>query len=213
LQRELSYHLHSCQHYSRSDISPRHWINGYPPPDQDYQELARRQFVGYRLQVTGLVEKPLSLNLEDLRWIGYESQIVKHNCIQGWSGVAEWSGVPLRKFIEHCRPLPEARYLVFHGFDDKAKTQPETGGVGRFYETLDMRLARTPQTMLAWEMNGEPLPVPHGAPLRLRVETQLGFKMVKWIQSIEFVDDFSKIGLGHGGWREDYAMHSRVVSI
>jgi DMSO/TMAO reductase YedYZ molybdopterin-dependent catalytic subunit len=67
--------------------------------------------------------------------------------------------------------------------------------------------------MLAWEMNGVPLPVPHGAPLRLRVETQLGFKMVKWIQSIEFVDDFRKVGLGHGGWREDYAMHSRVVGI
>jgi DMSO/TMAO reductase YedYZ molybdopterin-dependent catalytic subunit/thiosulfate reductase cytochrome b subunit len=213
LQRELSYHLRSRQHYSRSDISPFHWINGYPPPDQDYEELARRQFQGYRLQVSGLVKKPLSLSLQDLREIGYESQIVKHNCIQGWSGVAEWSGVPLRKFIEHCRPLPEARYIVFHGFDDKAQTQPETGGVGRFYETLDMRLAVTPQTMLAWEMNGGPLPVPHGAPLRLRVETQLGFKMVKWIQSIEFVDDFRKVGLGHGGWREDYAMHSRVVGI
>ena len=77
---------------------------------------------------------------------------------------------------------------MFRGFDDKAKTQPETGGVGRFYETLDMSLALTPQAMLAWEMNGVPLPVPHGAPLRLRVETQLGFKMVKWIQSIEFVE-------------------------
>jgi DMSO/TMAO reductase YedYZ molybdopterin-dependent catalytic subunit len=127
--------------------------------------------------------------------------------------VAEWSGVPLARFIEYCRPLREARYVVFRGFDDKAKTQPETGGVGRFYETLDMSLALTPQAMLAWEMNGVPLPVPHGAPLRLRVETQLGFKMVKWIQSIEFVDDFRKVGLGHGGWREDYAMHSRVVGI
>ena len=88
LQRELSYHLHSRQHYSRSEISSYHWINGYPPPDQDYQELVKRQFEGYRLQVSGMVEKPLSLSLEDLRRIGYESQIVKHNYIQGWSGVA-----------------------------------------------------------------------------------------------------------------------------
>jgi sulfoxide reductase catalytic subunit YedY len=121
--------------------------------------------------------------------------------------VAEWSGVPLAKFIEYCHPLREDRYVVFWGFDDKAKTQPETGGVGRFDETLDMRLTLTPQTMLAWEMNGEPLPIAHGAPLRLRIETQLGFKMVKWIQSIEFVDDFRKVGSGHGGW------HSRVVGI
>ena len=212
LQRELSYHLGSRQRYSRAQISPYHWVNGYPPVDREYQELAHDDFADYRLEVGGLVEKPLSLSLQDLRDLGREGQVVKHNCIQGWSAVAEWAGVPLATFIRHCRPLPEARYLVFHAFDDKGKTEPQDGS-GYFSETLDMKLALTPQTILAYEMNGEPLPVEHGAPLRLRVEVQLGFKMVKWIRAVEFVDDYRKVGQGQGGWREDNVYYSRVVGI
>ncbi len=212
LQRELSYHLRSRQRYSRADISPYHWVNGYPPADSAYQELVRNGFAEYRLLVSGLVATPLQLALTELREMGRESQVVKHNCIQGWSGIAQWTGIPLSTFIQHCRPLPAARYLVFHAFDNKAQTQPGEEE-GYYYETLDLKLGKTPQTILAYEMNGAPLPVEHGAPLRLRVEVQLGFKMVKWIRAIEFVDDYRKVGQGQGGWREDHVQYSRVVGI
>jgi methionine sulfoxide reductase catalytic subunit len=107
--------------------------------------------------------------------------------------------VPLLEIIARCKPLPAARYLVFHTFDDKW----EDPGHGYFYGTLDLELARHSQTILADEMNGEPFPIPYGAPLRLRVETQLGFKMTKYLRSIEFVEEYRTIGEGQGGWRED----------
>ena len=214
LQRELSFHLASRQHYPRSAISAYHWVNGYPPPDDGYRRLASEGFRDYRLEVSGLVERPARFSLDDLRALGTQTQVVKHNCIQGWSGVAEWTGVPVRTLIEHVGPRPEARFLVLRGFDDKGKTQPENGpDTGCYYETVDLQLAALPQVILAWDMNGCPLPVEHGAPLRLRLETQLGFKMVKWIRSIEFVEDYKAVGLGNGGWREDHAYHSRVVGI
>jgi sulfoxide reductase catalytic subunit YedY len=138
--------------------------------------------------------------------------VVKHNCIQGWSAVAEWSGVPMAAFIERCRPLPGARYLVFNAYDDKGNTEPRDGS-GYYYETPDMRLARAPQTILVHAMNGRPLPVEHKAPLRLRVEGQLGFKMVKWIRTVEFVDDFRKVGQGQEGSREDNLYYSHLAGI
>ena len=119
--------------------------------------------------------------------------------------------MPLTDFIKHCRPHANARYLVFYAYDDKALTQVDSKGL--YYETLDLKLADAPQAMLAYEFNGKPLPIEHGAPLRLRVETQLGFKMVKWIRAISFEEDYRNIGLGFGGWREDYAYYSRVVGI
>ena len=211
LQRAASLHLVSRQEYSSSDISPYFWINGYPPPDGRYRELAANGFDGWRLKVAGAIESDLELSLSDLRRMPAATQVTKHNCIQGWTGVAQWTGVPLAEFIARCRVLPAARYAVFYAFDDKAQTQEAAEGF--YYETLDLELARAPQSLLAYEFNGKPLPVEHGAPLRLRVESQLGFKMVKWIREIAFVADYRDIGLGYGGWREDHAYYGRVVGI
>jgi DMSO/TMAO reductase YedYZ molybdopterin-dependent catalytic subunit len=125
-----------------------------------------------------------------------QSQITEHSCIQGWTAIAQWAGVPMVKILSQCEPLPEAKYVVFHSF------QYDHDGFG-YYEVLDIELAKHPQTILAYEMNGKRLEVPHGAPLRLRVETQLGYKMVKWLRSIELVSDYRNMGRGQGGYRED----------
>jgi DMSO/TMAO reductase YedYZ molybdopterin-dependent catalytic subunit len=203
----------SRQEYARAQISPYFWVNGHPPVADAYLALAGDHFADWRLDVGGLVEHPLCLSLDELRAMPKQTQITKHNCIQGWSDVAEWGGVPLRDIIARCHPLPEARYVVFRAMDNKSQSEVNAEGPGDFYGTLALGLAMHPQTILAYEMNGQPLPVPHGAPLRLRVETQLGFKMVKWVQAIEFVDDFRSVGLGMGGWREDYQYYDTRAGI
>lgn len=213
VQRMISHAVTSHQDYPRSAISPYFRINGRPPVGADYEELARDGFATWTLEVSGLVEHPLELSLADLRAMPKQAQITKHDCIQGWSNVGEWAGVPMRDLLDQCQPLPSARYVVFHALDDKALSEPELGGHGNFYETIDLALARDPQALLAYEMNGAPLTVPHGAPLRLRLETQLGFKMVKYLRAIEFVDEFRTIGEGQGGWREDVQHYSREVGI
>ena len=119
----------------------------------------------------------------------------------------------MRDLLKRSEPLPEAKYVVFHALDDKGETDPDLGGIGHYYEVLDLDLAREPQTLLAYAMNGKPLPIEHGAPLRLRVETQLGFKMVKYLCGIELVADYRRIGDGYGGWREDVQHYSRTVGI
>ena len=211
VQRAMSRVLRSRQHHSLGGGSRYFWVNGYPPPDADYRDLAGRGFAGWTLKVGGEVARDLRLSMADLRAMPAATQVTKHNCIQGWTGVASWSGVPLADFIERCGVLPAARYLVFYAYDDKARTQADAEGY--YYETLDLDLARAPQSMLAYDFNGHPLPVEHGAPLRLRVESQLGFKMVKWIREVAFVRDYRRIGLGYGGWREDHAYYGRVVGI
>ena len=124
-------------------------------------------------------------------------QITQHCCIQGWSAFAEWTGVPLNVILKRCKVLPQARYLIFHShqMDDQGR---------EYYCSLDIHEAVHPQTILAYEMNGSPLLIKHGAPLRLRVETKLGFKMIKWLKAIELVEDYRSVGEGHGGYREDF---------
>jgi DMSO/TMAO reductase YedYZ molybdopterin-dependent catalytic subunit len=199
----LLSHEKSRQEYSQAEVSPYFWVNGHPPVDLAYQGLASNHFANWRLEVRGEVERPLCLSLADLTAMPKQTQITKHDCIQGWSDVAEWGGVPLGHIIALCQPLPQARYVVFRAMDNKSETEANPEGGGDFFGTLSLNLARHPQTILAYEMNGQPLPIPHGAPLRLRVETQLGFKMVKWLRAIEFVEDYRGIGQGMGGWRED----------
>lgn len=213
LRRLFFHHLVSTQHYQRSDVSTYFWINGLPPNDAVYDALARDHFAQWRLEVGGLVEQPLRLSLADLRQMPQQSQITKHVCIQGWTSIAEWTGVPMRQILAQCRPLPAARYAVFHALDDKQLSEPVLGAGGYFYETIDLELARHPQTLLAYAMNGGPLPVEHGAPLRLRVETQLGFKMVKYLRAIEFVAEYGSLGEGQGGWREDVQHYSQEAGI
>jgi methionine sulfoxide reductase catalytic subunit len=213
LRTLLFGHESSAQHYSHADISPYFWVNGRPPAEESYSEMARDRFANYSLTVGGLVESPLSLTLADLRAMPKQTQITKHCCIQGWSGVAEWSGVSLEHIVGLCRPLASARYIVFYAFDNKSTSEPHAQGPGYFYGTIRVELARDPQTILAYEMNGQPLPMNYGAPLRLRVETQLGFTMVKYIRAIEFVENYTNIGKGQGGWREDYQYFSQEAGI
>lgn len=204
----------SRQNYPRSDISSYFWVNGQPPVSEDYQALAKNGFRDWRLEVSGLVAQPLNLSLADLRAMPKQTQVTKHNCIQGWSDVGAWGGVPLRDLIEKCQPDPRARYVVFHAMDNKTYTEHhDRGAGGYFYETLSLRYALDNQTLLAYEFNGQPLPIPHGAPLRLRVETQLGFKMVKWLRAIELVADYQDVGEGQGGWREDHMYYDPEAGI
>lgn len=208
----LSRIFTSHQRYRREDISGYHRVNGYPPVDPEYERMAAECFTGYRLAVGGMVENPVSLSLDELRQLGWESQIVNHNCIQGWNAIAEWGGVPLGKLLNLVEPKPEVTHVVFYAMDDKGLTEGE-GRYGHFYEAVPIYLARRTQALLALEMNGGPLPIEHGAPLRVRFETQLGYKMVKWVKVIEFVDDISTIGMGQGGYREDQLYYANAAAI
>jgi methionine sulfoxide reductase catalytic subunit len=195
----------SKQQFHRSEVSPFFRINGLPPDTEEYKELAENNFANYNLKVYGLVERPSEFSLTDLYLMHKQTQITEHFCIQGWTAIAEWTGVSMTDIIELCKPTPNARYVVFHSYQI-------TDG-NEFYEVIDLELAKHIQTILAYEMNNEALTIPHGAPLRLRVETQLGYKMVKWIRSIGFVSDYKNIGMGQGGHREDHMYYSRGAGI
>lgn len=211
-ERLLTRSAVSRQGFGRSQVSAYHRVNGYPPPSPEYAAMAAANFASYRLSVAGLVERPATFSVDELRALGTEDQVTKHNCIQGWTAIAEWGGVPLERLMAAVGPKPAARHVVFYAMDDKGLTEGE-GRYGFFYETIPIALASDPQTILALEMNGAPLPIEHGAPVRLRVETQLGFKMVKWITGIEFVADVRDIGMGMGGWREDQQFYARAAGI
>ena len=143
---------------------------------------------------------PLGFVLAELKAMPKQEQITTHFCIQGWSGVARWGGVPMRHIVELVRPTPEARYAVFYSLADG-------GDGGRYYDVHKISNMRHDLTILAYEMNGAPVSVLHGAPLRLRCENELGFKMVKWIAAIEFVDDFADLGAGQGGYNDDHEFY------
>jgi sulfoxide reductase catalytic subunit YedY len=182
---------------TEKDISPHFWPNGTMPASAAYDQLVAGEFTDYRLRVGGLVEQPQVFSLSDLRSMRRQEQITTHFCIQGWSGVAKWGGVPMRELIARVKPLPEARYAVFYSL-------AEGSDGGRYYDVHKLSNMQHELTILAYEMNGSPLPVLHGAPLRLRCENELGFKMVKWIAAIEFVEDFKDLGAGQGGYNEDH---------
>ena len=196
LVRLLTLRTSSRQHYEPAEISPFFTVNGAPPESSEYLKLMWQDFDGYALEVTGLVEQPLRLTLPELMAMPRQSQITRHNCIQGWTAIGEWAGVPLHEILARCRPLPNAEQLVFWSFSQDTSGQ-------QFYETIPLESALDKQTILAYAMNGHLLPRPHGAPLRLRCETMLGFKMCKWVCRIELVEDYRTIRGGQGGSRED----------
>jgi len=186
--------------YDVSQISRDFRPNGsVDPAAADYVALRDGGFADYRLVIDGLVERPLSLSLEELRARPARTQITKHDCVEGWTSIGQWTGVRLETLLDEAGLKPEARYLIFYCFD--ALSQSEDGV--RYYESIDLIDARHPQTILAYDMNGETLGVPHGAPLRLRVERQLGYKHAKYIRRIEAVESFAHIGRGQGGFWED----------
>ncbi len=198
--------------FRRADISPFFWPNGKMPTSDAWKTLAAGDFKGYRLKVHGLVENPVELSLDELRALGQKTQITLHHCIQGWSGIAAWGGLPLAELIKLVRPRANARAVVFYSFGDGVEFTTGVAG-GQYYDSLSTENALGPQTLLAYEMNYRPLNHLHGAPLRLRVENQLGFKMVKWIQSIEFVEDVKSIHKGEGGYAEDNEYFGGLANI
>jgi DMSO/TMAO reductase YedYZ molybdopterin-dependent catalytic subunit len=190
-----------AREYPDSAISEIFPANGsIDPSDPGYRALAAGGFSGYRLVVDGLVERPLDLDLAALRALPSRSQVTRMDCVEGWSAIARWTGARLAPVLEQAGLRPEARFLVFHCFDT---LDPEAGADGRYYESIDLVDAFHPQTLLAYEMNGAPLSIAHGAPLRLRVERQLGYKHAKYIRRIEAVSDFAHISGGKGGFWED----------
>ncbi|MFN8425012.1 MAG: molybdopterin-dependent oxidoreductase [Anaerolineales bacterium] len=192
--------------YTEKDISPYFWVNGTLPTSEEYNRLKESNFADYKITIGGLVENPQEISYAALKAMPKQDQITKHFCIQGWSGVAKWGGVPVRDIMKIVKPKPEARYVVFYSFAEGAD-----GGI--YYDVHSIRNMRHHLSLLAYEMNGEPLNFLHGAPLRLRCENQLGFKMVKWIRAIEFVHDFKHLGAGHGGYNEDHEFYGYRMPI
>jgi DMSO/TMAO reductase YedYZ molybdopterin-dependent catalytic subunit len=188
-----------AKEYTEADLSPRFRSNGTSlPQDERYLALARAGFADWALEVRGLVAQPLSLSLAQLRAMPSRTQITRHDCVEGWSAIGKWTGVPLSEVLARARPLASARYVVFHCADPMEGT-PES----KYYESIDMEDAYHPQTILAYGLDGRALPIPNGAPLRLRVERQLGYKMAKYLMSIELVESFAHIRGGRGGYWED----------
>lgn len=184
-----------------SDISSDFRPNGsIDPTDTDYVALRDKAFADYRLVIDGLVERPLSLNLDQLRALPARTQITRHDCVEGWSSIAKWQGARLGPLLDQAGLKKNARYIVFHCGDTLEQT---LDGSGQYYESIDLIDAYHPQTILAYAMNDKTLPVAHGAPLRLRVERQLGYKQAKYIMRLEAVEDYAHLGRGNGGFWED----------
>ncbi|MGA9342560.1 MAG: molybdopterin-binding protein [Rhodanobacteraceae bacterium] len=184
--------------YSEADISPVFKPNGSTNPDAaDYRALAAGNFRDYRLAFGGLVRNPASFSLDEMRAMPARTQITRHDCVEGWSVIGKWTGVPLGPLLDRVGLLPQARYAVFHCFDtmDSAGTP--------YYESIGMDDAHHPQTILAYKLNDEALPIANGAPIRVRIERQLGYKMAKYIRAIELVASLDAIQGGNGGYWED----------
>lgn len=196
-QRLIAPRRAMAQEFSEKDLSPYFRSNGTRNPDDaGYQALAAGGFADWRLQVGGLVRTPTSFSLQQLRAMPSRTQITRHDCVEGWSAIGKWTGVPLAAVLAIVQPQSGARYAVFHCADPM-------GDGDRYYESVDMDDACHPQTILAYELNGAALPIANGAPLRVRVERQLGYKMAKYLMRIELVESYAAIGRGKGGYWED----------
>jgi DMSO/TMAO reductase YedYZ molybdopterin-dependent catalytic subunit len=210
VQRMLLGENSLAQEFTEADIRQPMRPNGVTnPKDADYQALAGDRFADYRLEIAGLVNKPLSLSLADLRSMPQRTQITRHDCVEGWSCIAKWTGTPVAKVLDVAGVKESARYLLIECYDT---IEQSLSGSIKYYESIDLADARHPQTILAWGMNGADLPVSNGAPVRMRVERQLGYKQAKYIRKITLVDDFGAFGGGKGGYWEDngYDWHGGI---
>ena len=187
--------------YRLDQVSPNHPSTGgfgarYIDPDPAYDRMVAERFRNWRLKIAGLVKSPLEVSLEEIRQMPMRTQITMHSCDAGWSAIGQWSGVPLGWLLAHVEMMPRARYIVFHAMD-KIGGQP-------LFDSIDLFDAFHPQTILAHRFNGAPLPVGHGAPLRLRLELQIGYKNLKHIERITVVDSLEKVAAGRGGFYQSY---------
>jgi DMSO/TMAO reductase YedYZ molybdopterin-dependent catalytic subunit len=184
-QRLLTSRHSMAREFNRSEISKVFPVNGDPPETEPYQRLLADGFAAWRLTVDGLVAHPYSFSLAELKSLPSRTQITHQACEEGWSFIAEWTGVPLSSILNLVQVLPQAKYAVFFPFD-------------KWWESLDLADAFHPQTLLAYAMNGQELPTPHGAPLRLRVPRQLGYKSLKYLARITLADTLENFGKGLG---------------
>ena len=188
-----------AQEFAEADLSPTFRSNGTAEPDSEaYGALAAKGFADYKLEVGGLVASPRNFSLADLHALESRTQITRHDCVEGWSAIGKWKGAKLSAVLDAVKAKPEARYVVFYCADPMADD-----GTDLYYESIDMDDAWHPQTILAYELNGEALPIKNGAPVRLRVERQLGYKHAKYVMKIELVESFAHIAGGNGGYWED----------
>ncbi len=205
-QRALQNRTALAREFSHADLSPVFKANGTTMPDTpEYLRLLGNHFADWRLRIDGLVARPLALSLAQLKALPARAQITRHDCVEGWSAIGKWAGPQLGPLLRIAGLRPEARYIVFHCADNLAG-EPAKGGdmtAGRYYESIDLVDAFHRQTILAHTMNDRPLDVPHGAPLRLRVERQLGYKHAKYLMRIEAVASFADLSGGRGGFWED----------
>jgi len=191
-----------AREFTEADIRQGQRPNGSTnPTTNDYVALRNSGFAQYRLQVEGLVDNPSEFSLADLRGMPSRTQITRHDCVEGWSTIAKWTGVPLSEVLDRAGVRDTARYVVFRCYD--ALGGSGLNGPQLYYESIDMIDAYHPQTILAYDLNDDRLPVDNGAPLRVRIERQLGYKMAKYIRSIELVESFADIEGGKGGFWED----------
>ena len=189
-----------AQEFAPSQIAPVFRANGTTNPmGEAYAGMVANGFSGWRLKVDGLVAKPLEFTLAQLREMPSRTQITRHDCVEGWSCIGQWKGVRLSHVLAMAQPKPEAKFVVFHCLDQMEENDEDT----MYYESVDFDDALHEQTILAYELNGKPLPVGNGAPLRARIERQLGYKQPKYLSRIELVTEFAGIAGGRGGYWED----------
>ncbi len=203
VQRAIISSQPLAREFSPSQVSPIFKVNGSRDPGTDeYRALQADNFASYRLEVDGLVHAPRSFSLTDLRTILPRSQITRHDCVEGWSAIGKWTGAPLHEVLIQCAPDASARFVVFQCYDSLP-----AGGRRKtpYYESIDLFDAYHPQTLLAYALNDAPLAVGHGAPLRLRVERQLGYKQAKFIKRITLTSSLAGIYGSNGGYWEDIA--------
>jgi len=192
--------------YTAADLSPDFKANGSTnPKDDDYRRHVDERFANWKLKIDGLVQRPMALSIADLRALPARTQITRHDCVEGWSAIGQWTGPQLGPLLNAAGLLPAAKYIVFHCADNYGGEISKGGAqsTGLYYESIDLMDAFHPQTIIAHSMRGAPLTVAHGAPARMRIERQLGYKQAKYVMRIEAVDSFAKMELGKGGYWED----------
>lgn len=204
--RALSSRTALAREYDKSDISPFFRGNGSITVDSDdYRTHVAQNFANWRLEIGGLVENPMSLSLDNIRKLPQRTQITRHDCVEGWSAIGEWTGPQLSTLLDAAMVKPEANFILFRCAD--------TLNGAEYYESIDLVDAMHPQTIIAHLLNGQGLPVLNGAPLRMRVEKQLGYKQAKYLTAIEAVASLDAIGQGKGGFWEDRAGYQWYAGI
>ena len=209
----LSYRVHRligsnalAREFDPSEMSPEFRTNGNTQPGSDeYRRHQDEGFAKWSLMVGGAVTTPRRYSLAELKSRPARSQITRHDCVEGWSAIGKWTGIPLAILLDDVRLKPEARFIVFHCADDFSGMH--------YYESIDLVDAFHPQTILAYGMNDADLPIGHGAPLRLRVERQLGYKHAKFVMQVEAVASLTEIGKGQGGFWEDVGFYEWYAGI